>query len=234
MKLLYDYCQIFINLTLTILSVYGNLFNITPPQSNHSYIKGLFTVRLLLLLVLVPYVVYNPLFYGHEVMELNSTTLDTPPVNPIDDVIQYTFIQLQVFVPIFLDIYIYGVGNFIETIFFYNEVIFSILLTLPITLFNFITTTSHLLSTWLDYFIPVAIKLWGGFVKLIFLSAYSSRTAISVFGIKFILIILLLIFVRGGIPRYRYDFLTKMGWFKYFSWVLLFFTVGFILYVLFS
>ena len=31
------------------------------------------------------------------------------------------------------------------------------------------------------------------------------------FGIKFILLIALLVFVRGGIPRYRYDFLTKLG-----------------------
>jgi len=30
-------------------------------------------------------------------------------------------------------------------------------------------------------------------------------------GIKFIVLIALLIFVRGGIPRYRYDFLTKIG-----------------------
>jgi len=28
---------------------------------------------------------------------------------------------------------------------------------------------------------------------------------------KFIILIALLIFVRGGIPRYRYDFLTKVG-----------------------
>jgi NADH:ubiquinone oxidoreductase subunit H len=28
---------------------------------------------------------------------------------------------------------------------------------------------------------------------------------------KFIVLIALLIFVRGGIPRYRYDFLTKVG-----------------------
>lgn len=32
-----------------------------------------------------------------------------------------------------------------------------------------------------------------------------------VFGLKFILFIVFLIFIRGGIPRYRYDFLTKLG-----------------------
>ena len=30
-----------------------------------------------------------------------------------------------------------------------------------------------------------------------------------VFTFKFIILIALLVFIRGGIPRYRYDFLTK-------------------------
>jgi len=73
------------------------------------------------------------------------------------------------------------------------------------------------------------------FTLNLFSSLWSSGQITTVlFGLKFILLILLLIFVRGGIPRYRYDFLTKMGWFKYFSWVLLFFALVFILYILFS
>ena len=31
------------------------------------------------------------------------------------------------------------------------------------------------------------------------------------YAIKFIILIALLVFVRGGLPRYRYDFLTKVG-----------------------
>jgi hypothetical protein len=65
-------------------------------------------------------------------------------------------------------------------------------------------------------------------------AVFTSKVAVISFGLKFITLILLLIFVRGGIPRYRYDFLTKMGWFKYFSWVLLFFLLSFFLYALFS
>jgi NADH:ubiquinone oxidoreductase subunit H len=30
-------------------------------------------------------------------------------------------------------------------------------------------------------------------------------------AIKFLLLIALLVFIRGGIPRYRFDHLTKMG-----------------------
>ena len=39
---------------------------------------------------------------------------------------------------------------------------------------------------------------------------YTSIAAL-VMAIKFILLIALLVFIRGGVPRYRYDFLTKIG-----------------------
>lgn len=41
-----------------------------------------------------------------------------------------------------------------------------------------------------------------------------------IFTLKFIFLIALLVFIRGGIPRYRYDFLTKIGWIKFLSLVL--------------
>ena len=40
------------------------------------------------------------------------------------------------------------------------------------------------------------------------------------FALKFLTFIAMLIFIRGGIPRYRYDFLTKIGWIKFLSLVL--------------
>lgn len=51
--------------------------------------------------------------------------------------------------------------------------------------------------------LPVDI-IWVGLLHSFSLNA-------SIFALKFILIIALLVFVRGGIPRYRYDFLTKLG-----------------------
>jgi len=39
-------------------------------------------------------------------------------------------------------------------------------------------------------------------------------------ALKFLTLIAILIFSRGGIPRYRYDFLTKLGWVKFLSLVL--------------
>ena len=45
-----------------------------------------------------------------------------------------------------------------------------------------------------------------------FIATYS--LASIVFSVKFVILVSLLIFVRGGIPRYRYDYLTKLGWTK--------------------
>lgn len=49
-------------------------------------------------------------------------------------------------------------------------------------------------------------------------------------AIKFILCISFLIFSRGGIPRFRYDYLTKLGWIRFLSLVLLSFCLE--LYIL--
>ena len=48
-------------------------------------------------------------------------------------------------------------------------------------------------------------------------TVYSS----AVISLKFIVLIALLVFVRGGIPRYRFDYLTKLGWTKFLSLILL-------------
>ena len=47
-------------------------------------------------------------------------------------------------------------------------------------------------------------------IQNIFLLKLISFNILNI-AIKFIILIALLIFVRGGIPRYRYDFLTKVG-----------------------
>jgi len=37
-----------------------------------------------------------------------------------------------------------------------------------------------------------------------------------------------LIFIRGGVPRYRYDFLTKIGWIKFLGYVISIFLLAFL------
>ena len=56
---------------------------------------------------------------------------------------------------------------------------------------------------------------------IIMLDSLSSNMLDSIIvAIKFLLLIALLVFIRGGIPRYRFDHLTKMGWIKFLSLVL--------------
>jgi NADH:ubiquinone oxidoreductase subunit H len=45
------------------------------------------------------------------------------------------------------------------------------------------------------------------------------------------LLIALLVSIRGGIPRYRYDFLTKIGWIKFLSLVIAVFLSSLLLVV---
>ncbi len=45
------------------------------------------------------------------------------------------------------------------------------------------------------------------------------------FAIKFCVCIAFLVLIRGGAPRYRYDYLTKLGWLKF---------LGFVIFVFFS
>lgn len=53
-----------------------------------------------------------------------------------------------------------------------------------------------------------------------------------VYSLKFLSSILILIFIRAGIPRYRYDFLTKLGWIKFFLYSLFFFVTNYVIFIL--
>jgi len=56
---------------------------------------------------------------------------------------------------------------------------------------------------------------------------------LSVFLIlKFLLVIGFLILIRGGTPRYRYDYLTKLGWLKFIGLVLASFLGTLTLYII--
>ena len=74
------------------------------------------------------------------------------------------------------------------------------------------------LINFIDYYLNVlyiqnplldSLVLPFGFIGLNFIS--HTLVKIIILTLKFISLISLLIFVRGGLPRYRYDFLTKIG-----------------------
>ena len=82
---------------------------------------------------------------------------------------------------------------------------------------------SHQITNWvLDF----ALNILPSFIL-----KYTSIAAILI-ALKFIFLIALLVFIRGGIPRYRYDFLTKIGWIKFLSLVIAVFLSSFLLVVL--
>ena len=53
------------------------------------------------------------------------------------------------------------------------------------------------------------------------------------FMLKFCLSISFLILIRGGTPRYRYDYLTKLGWLKFLGLVILVFFLSLLVFTLF-
>ena len=52
------------------------------------------------------------------------------------------------------------------------------------------------------------------------LTYYYSTNYTFVFTLKLAICLVFLSAIRGGVPRYRYDFLTKMGWIKFLGLVL--------------
>ncbi len=53
------------------------------------------------------------------------------------------------------------------------------------------------------------------------------------FAIKFCLCIGFLVLIRGGAPRYRYDYLTKLGWLKFLGLIILVFFLSLLMFLLF-
>ena len=57
----------------------------------------------------------------------------------------------------------------------------------------------------------------------------TDTTPVMWFTLKVVLSICLLITIRGGVPRYRYDFLTKLGWVKFLTLVVTLFYITLLL-----
>ena len=68
--------------------------------------------------------------------------------------------------------------------------------------------------------IIVTCKNWIIGTWSLLIATYGVEAVIM--SIKFLLSIALLIFIRGGIPRYRFDHLTRIGWVKFLTLVVCF------------
>ena len=70
------------------------------------------------------------------------------------------------------------------------------------------------------------------FSKDSFIYLYPTNYALP-FTLKVTLGVCFLILIRGGVPRYRYDFLTKIGWVKFLINVLGYFVIFLVLYLIY-
>ena len=96
---------------------------------------------------------------------------------------------------------------------------------------NFLTYSIYLYNRYIS---PKLIS-WGFFDAVHYVSETFTHLVLNVLpelllktmsiaalvtAFKFLVLLALLIFIRGGVPRYRYDFLTKLGWIKFLSLIL--------------
>ena len=88
-----------------------------------------------------------------------------------------------------------------------------------------LTTLYYKLQYILDFINVLLLAIYSS----LFCSISSVTFSALVIALKFLVLIALLIFIRGGIPRYRFDHLTKVGWIKYLSLVLASMLIQFLL-----
>lgn len=105
----------------------------------------------------------------------------------------------------------------------------------PSFLIPFVDTSFELLTSLLAVSLALTTPFYFAYSVYVesFLTLETSIThatnhivakAVSI-ALKFLLCIAVLIFVRGGIPRFRFDYLTRLGWIRFLSLVLLSFII---------
>lgn len=86
-----------------------------------------------------------------------------------------------------------------------------------------------------DTFLDIINPFYGNGLLLLSVVKYYffAQNLTIFFVIKFILSIAFLILIRGGTPRYRYDYLTKLGWLKFIGLILFVFMCSWLLFLIF-
>ena len=92
--------------------------------------------------------------------------------------------------------------------------------------------------TFIEFFIDIIMNVCyyinsSAFIFLFnnFTLNYSTSYTLIITA-KIVVSLFILILVRGAVPRYRYDFLTKLGWVKFLLYVLLLFILA--LFIVFT
>lgn len=74
----------------------------------------------------------------------------------------------------------------------------------------------------------LSLELFSHFLSDALLYRYATNHTF-IFVSKLSIALIFLSAIRGGVPRYRYDFLTKMGWVKFLGLVLSVFLIALVL-----
>jgi NADH:ubiquinone oxidoreductase subunit H len=98
-------------------------------------------------------------------------------------------------------------------------------------LFNFYVLTTSIFGEGkvLNDFLFLSETVFS-FSKDTFYYSYATNYTF-IFTTKLAICLVFLSAIRGGVPRYRYDFLTKMGWVKFLGYVLSVFVTVFSLFI---
>lgn len=95
--------------------------------------------------------------------------------------------------------------------------IFDITMIFYWNLTNYLTNKYNFIEYFFKFYFIIQDNLFSLVPEITFLTNVTDAVTTA---FKFLILIAMLIFIRGGIPRYRYDFLTKIGWIKFLSLVL--------------
>ena len=99
---------------------------------------------------------------------------------------------------------------------------------------NFLTLFLFLENNLFFFFSAITVFLQNGFfLYSLKFSSLFPQNVLFIFSLKFFLCILFLILIRGGTPRYRYDYLTKLGWLKFLSLIILIFSSSLLFFFIF-
>lgn len=97
-------------------------------------------------------------------------------------------------------------------------------------IYLYILSLNHGLIYSVDSTLPY--MLVGGLTLATITATTLVKNTSFLFTLKLTVSVMLLVLIRGGTPRYRYDYLTKLGWLKFFGLVVVFFLTLLLVYFL--
>ena len=99
-------------------------------------------------------------------------------------------------------------------------------------LYKIITIICKTFFNFYKEYIYIITSLFNFLFYLFYNYFIKTSLIISIFlpGLKIIIVLIFLILMRAGLPRYRYDYISKLGWGKFLMLLLIFFIIFYIIF----